>query len=84
MISARIPAFFTTSHQHNDMQRASLGILPAGSSQEVKAMGEILFLGIAASAGAFKVIAIVVGLIWVVRSLLKQNAVPVDYRHTRY
>jgi hypothetical protein len=45
-------------------------------------MGEILFLAIAASAGAFKVLAIVFGIIWAYRSLLTQNGAPLDYRYS--
>ena len=46
-------------------------------------MSEILFLAIAALAGAFKVIAIVIGIIWAFRSLLTQRGAPVKYRHSR-
>ena len=46
-------------------------------------MSEILFLAIAALAGAFKVIAILVGIVWAFRSLLTQRSAPVKYQYSR-
>jgi len=46
-------------------------------------MSEIVFLTIAASAAAFKAVAIVIGIIWAVRSLLTQHGAPLKYRYTR-
>ena len=58
--------------------------IPAVSeSLEGNDMSEIVFLTIAASAAAFKVVAIVIGVIWALRSLLTQHAAPCVYRHTR-
>ena len=45
-------------------------------------MSEIVFLTIAASAAVFKAAAVVIGIIWAIRSLLTQNAAPLDYRHS--
>ena len=45
-------------------------------------MSEILFLTIAALAAAFKAVAIVIGLVWAFRSLLNQQAAPLNYRYT--
>ena len=46
-------------------------------------MSEILFLAIAGSAAAFKVIAIVIGITWAFRSLLAERAAPLKYRYSR-
>ena len=46
-------------------------------------MSEILFLGIAAIAAAFKALAIIIGLIWAFRHLLSAHSAPLNYRHTR-
>lgn len=46
-------------------------------------MSEILFLAITASAAAFKVIAIVLGITWAFRSLLSERAAPLKYRYSR-
>jgi hypothetical protein len=46
-------------------------------------MAEILFLTIAASAGAFKAVAILLGIIWALRSLLTQRSAPLKYRYSR-
>lgn len=46
-------------------------------------MSEFLFLAIAASAGAFKVIAIIIGIVWAFRSLLTQRGAPLKYKYSR-
>ncbi len=46
-------------------------------------MNEILFLTIVASAGAFKAIAIMIGIVWAFRCLLTQQAAPLKFRYTR-
>jgi hypothetical protein len=46
-------------------------------------MSEIIFLTIAASAGAFKAIAIVIGIVWAFRSLMTQHGAPLKYRYAR-
>jgi hypothetical protein len=46
-------------------------------------MTEILFLAIAASAGAFKAIAILIGIVWAFRSLLTEHSAQLKYRHSR-
>ena len=45
-------------------------------------MIEVIALTIAASAAAFKAIAIIIGIIWAFRSLLTQTGAPLEYRHT--
>ncbi|MGB5276654.1 MAG: hypothetical protein WBO73_04015 [Gammaproteobacteria bacterium] len=45
-------------------------------------MSELIFLAIAALAGAFKVIAILIGIVWAFRSLLSAHSIPLAYRHT--
>jgi len=45
-------------------------------------MSEVIFLAIAASAGAFKIIAIMVGIVWAFRSLLTRQGVPLKYRYS--
>jgi hypothetical protein len=46
------------------------------------AMNELIFLTVAAVAGAFKVIAISVGIVWAFRSLLSAQSAPLEYRYT--
>ena len=46
-------------------------------------MSEIIFLTIAASAAAFKAVAIMIGIIWAVRTLLTQHGAPLKYRYSR-
>jgi hypothetical protein len=46
-------------------------------------MTEVLFLTIAASAGAFKVIAILIGIVWAYRSFLTQHGAQLKYRYSR-
>ena len=45
-------------------------------------MSELLFLAIAAMAAAFKVLAIIIGLVWAFRHLLSDNNAALDYRYT--
>jgi hypothetical protein len=45
-------------------------------------MSEIIFLSIAAAAAAFKVLAIVIGMVWAFRHLMTAHSAPLDYRYT--
>ena len=45
-------------------------------------MTEIIFLGFAAAAGAFKTLAILLGVVWAFRSILMQRCAPLNYRYT--
>ena len=45
-------------------------------------MSELIFLTVAAVAGAFKLIAILLGIVWAFRSLLSAHSVPLEYRYT--
>ena len=46
-------------------------------------MTEAIFLAIAASAGALKIAAIMIAIVWAFRSLLNQHSVPLHYRYSR-
>jgi hypothetical protein len=45
-------------------------------------MSELIFLAIAAMAAAFKVLAIIIGLIWAYRHLLSEDSATLNYRYT--
>jgi hypothetical protein len=45
-------------------------------------MGELIFLAIATMAAAFKVLAIIIGLVWAFRHLLSEQSATLDYRYT--
>ena len=45
-------------------------------------MSELIFLGIATMAAAFKVLAIVIGLVWAFRYLLSEQGADMNYRYT--
>jgi hypothetical protein len=45
-------------------------------------MSELIFLAIAATAAAFKVLAIIVGLVWGFRHLLSEHGAALNYRYT--
>jgi len=45
-------------------------------------MSELIFLGVAAVAAAFKVLAIIIGLVWGYKQLLSAHSVPLSYQHT--
>jgi hypothetical protein len=45
-------------------------------------MSELIFLGIATMAAAFKVLAIVIGLVWAFRYLLSEQNADLNYRYT--
>jgi hypothetical protein len=45
-------------------------------------MTEMIFLGIAGAAGAFKALAILVGVVWAFRGILMQRSAQLDYRYT--
>jgi len=45
-------------------------------------MSEFVFLAIAAAAATFKVLAIIIGLVWGFKHLLSAHSVPLSYRHT--
>ena len=46
-------------------------------------MSELLFLGIAISAGTLKIIAMLIGIMWAFQSFLSWKSVPVTYRYSR-
>lgn len=60
-----------------------MSVSVVSGSLEVKAMSEIVFLTIAASAAIFKAVAILIGVVWAFRSLLSQHGVLFVYPHTR-
>ena len=79
-----ISTFISKSYQHNKKREPLLLRITAETeSQEDNAMSEIVFLTIAASAAAFKAVAIVIGIVWAFRNLLTQHTVPLVYRYTR-
>ena len=45
-------------------------------------MSELIFLAIAAVAAAFKVLAIIIGLVWGFRRLLSEHGAALNYRYT--
>jgi hypothetical protein len=45
-------------------------------------MSELIFLAIAATAAALKVLAIIVGLVWGFRRLLSEHGAALNYRYT--
>jgi hypothetical protein len=45
-------------------------------------MSELIFLAIAATAAALKVLAIIVGLVWGFRHLLSEHGAALNYRYT--
>jgi len=45
-------------------------------------MSELIFLAIAAMAAAFKVLAIIIGMVWVFRHLLSGHGAALNYRYT--
>jgi len=45
-------------------------------------MSELIFLAIAAVAAAFKVLAIIIGLVWGFRCLLSEHGAALNYRYT--
>lgn len=45
-------------------------------------MSELIFLSIAAMAAAFKLLAIVIGMVWAFRHLMTAHSAPLNYRHT--
>ena len=46
-------------------------------------MSEIVFLTTAASAAAFKAVAIMIGIIWAVRILFTEHGAPLEFRYSR-
>jgi hypothetical protein len=51
-------------------------------SAEENVMNEVIFLGIAASAGAFKITAIMIAIVWASRSLFSLKGATLKYRHS--
>ena len=45
-------------------------------------MSEVVFLAIAASAGAIKITAIMIGIVWALRSILNQHSAPLRYHYS--
>jgi hypothetical protein len=45
-------------------------------------MSELIFLAIATMAAAFKILAIIIGLVWAFRQLLSEQSATLDYRYT--